>query len=77
MLAETSRNYLRKALAHLTADERAICHIYIDQIHLRPLAASIGVSEGTIRYRRDKILRKLRYILENDMNIHSDFFFEN
>ena len=78
MLAETTRNYLRKALAHLTADERSLIRrIYIDQIHLRPLAASIGVSEGTIRYRRDKILRKLRYILENDMNIHSDFFFEN
>lgn len=78
MLAETTRNYLRKALAHLTADERSLIRrIYIDQIHLRPLAASTGVSEGTIRYRRDKILRKLRYILENDMNIHSDFFFEN
>lgn len=78
MLAETTRNYLRKALAHLTADERSLIRrIYINQIHLRPLAASIGVSEGTIRYRRDKILRKLRYILENDMNIHSDFFFGN
>ena len=59
----TERNLIRK--------------IYVDQIHLRPLAAVMGVTEGTIRYRRDKILRKLRYILENDMNIHSDFFFEN
>ncbi|MGN8963135.1 sigma-70 family RNA polymerase sigma factor [Bariatricus sp. HCP28S3_D3] len=77
LLAETTRKYLRKALAHLTADERSLIRrLYIDQIHLRPLAASIGVSEGTIRYRRDKILKKLRNILEKDMHVHSDFFFE-
>ena len=78
ILAETVHKYLYKAMAQLTSTERSLIRkIYVDQIHLRPLAAVMGVTEGTIRYRRDKILRKLRYILENDMNIHSDFFFEN
>lgn len=63
--------------AGIFTERNLIRKIYVDQIHLRPLAAVMGVTEGTIRYRRDKILRKLRYILENDMNIHSDFFFEN
>ena len=60
LLAEVNRQYLREALAWLTPAERElICHIYIDQIPMTVLADSLGVTEGTIRYRRTQILSKL------------------
>lgn len=77
LLAEVNRQYLREALAWLTPAERElICHIYIDQIPMTVLADSLGVTEGTIRYRRTQILSKLRMILEDVLQLHFYSFFE-
>ena len=40
------------------------------------LADSLGVTEGTIRYRRTQILSKLRMILEDVLQLHFYSFFE-
>ncbi len=77
LIAEINRKYLEEALAWLTPEERdLICHIYMDQIPMTALAKTLGVTEGTIRYRRNQILSKLRMILEDVLNVHSESFFE-
>ena len=73
LMAELNRSYLKEALAWLQpADAKLITQIYFDRIPMTELAAQLGVTEGTIRYRRTQILTKLKIILEDVMKLSRD-----
>ena len=73
LMAELNRSYLKEALSWLQpADAKLITQIYFDRIPMTELAAQLGVTEGTIRYRRTQILTKLKIILEDVMKLSRD-----
>lgn len=73
IMAELNHFYLKEALAWLTpADAKLITQIYFDRIPMTEIASQLGVTEGTIRYRRTQILSKLKVILEDVMKLSRD-----
>ena len=64
LLTEIDHQYLVEALSWLSESERNLIQaIYMDQVQIIDLAKEMGVSEGTVRYRRNQTLAKLRMIL--------------
>ena len=64
LLTEIDHRYLMEALSWLSESERSLIQaIYMDQVQIIDLAKELGVSEGTVRYRRNQTLAKLRMIL--------------
>lgn len=73
LVLETNRSYLKEALAWLPpAEVKLITQIYFDRIPMTELARQLGVTEGTIRYRRTHILAKLKTILVDVMKLSRD-----
>ena len=73
LMAELNRSYLKEALAWLQpSDAKLITQIYFDRIPMTELASQLGVTEGTIRYRRTQRLAKLKVILEDVMKLSRD-----
>lgn len=61
---------LDEAMSWLSFDEQElISDIYETNIKIKVLAQKYNVDERTIRYRRDAILKKLRFILETLMHV--------
>lgn len=56
--------YLEEAFKWLTPEDyRLIQDIFYEEIPMVKIAAKLGVSEGTIRHRKKKVLKQLRRIL--------------
>ena len=73
LVQELNQSYLKEALAWLPpAEAKLITQIYFDRIPMTELATRLGVSEGTIRYRRTQILTKLKVILVDVMKLSRD-----
>lgn len=73
LVLETNRSYLKEAFAWLPpAEVKLITQIYFDRIPMTELAKQLGVTEGTIRYRRTHILAKLKTILVDVMKLSRD-----
>lgn len=73
MMQKLNESYLQEALAWLPpAESQLITQIYFDRIPMTEIAAQLGVTEGTIRYRRTQILSKLKVILEDVMKLSRD-----
>ena len=76
MMQKLNQSYLKEALAWLPpAEAQLITQIYFDRIPMTNLAASLGVTEGTIRYRRSQILAKLKVILVDVMKLSRDILY--
>lgn len=64
---------LAEAREWLTDSEKNLLDlIYYEHLPLTAIAARYAVTEGTIRYRRDQLLKRLRFILQNFMGIRLD-----
>lgn len=73
MMQKLNESYLQEALAWLPpAESQLITQIYFDRIPMTEIAAQLGVTEGTIRYRRTQILAKLKVILVDVMKLSRD-----
>lgn len=73
MMQRLNESYLHEALAWLPpAETQLITQIYFDRIPMTEIASHLGVTEGTIRYRRTQILAKLKVILVDVMKLSSD-----
>lgn len=73
MMQKLNHSYLQEALAWLPpAESQLITQIYFDSIPMTEIAAQLGVTEGTIRYRRTQILSKLKVILVDVMKLSRD-----
>lgn len=73
MMQKLNESYLQEALAWLPpAEAQLITQIYFDRIPMTKIAAQLGVTEGTIRYRRTQILSKLKLILVDVMKLSRD-----
>lgn len=46
--------------------------IYYEHLPLTNIARQYHVTEGTVRYRRNQLLKRLRFILEDCMKLTSD-----
>lgn len=76
VMQKLNQSYLKEALAWLpSAEAQLITQIYFDRIPMTDLAASLGVTEGTIRYRRSQILAKLKVILVDVMKLSRDILY--
>ena len=53
-------------------DLQLIRYIFFDCISMRQVAKMLGVSEGTIRYRKNQILARLKVILEKMMDLSQE-----
>ena len=68
-----ARELLKEAMEWLTESEQELLRkIYYDYLPLTDIARQYHVTEGTIRYRRDQLLKRLRFILEECMKLTSD-----
>ena len=56
---------LRRVLAELTPDEQAICRVIMGDFAERAAAAELNVPRTTYIYRRDKLLARLKNILQD------------
>lgn len=57
----------------LTEKEKELLRmIYYEHLPLTNIARQFHVTEGTVRYRRDQLLKRLRFILEDCMKLTSD-----
>lgn len=73
MMQKLNESYLQEALAWLPpAESLLITQIYFDRIPMTEIAAQLGVTEGTVRYRRTQILSKLKVILVDVMKLSRD-----
>ncbi len=73
LVQELNQSYLKEAMAWLPPEDAKLIHqIYFDRIPLTEIAKQIGVTEGTIRYHRTRILSKLKLILEDVMKLSRD-----
>jgi len=73
LLQELNRTYLKEAMAWLPPeDARLIQRIYFERTPMTEIAEQLGVTEGTIRYHRTRILSKLKIILEDVMKLSRD-----
>ena len=73
MMQKLNESYLQEALAWLPpAESQLITQIYFDRIPMTEIAGQLGVTEGTIRYRRTQILSKLKVILVDVMKLSRD-----
>lgn len=64
---------LEEAMEWLTDKEKELIRLlYYELLPLTVIARKYGVTEGTIRYRRDQILKRLRFILNDLMDIEAD-----
>ncbi|MDO5408957.1 MAG: hypothetical protein Q4F21_00705 [Lachnospiraceae bacterium] len=78
LLQESNLSALKEAMYWLSAEEtHLICRIYMDEIPITRIALEYGVAESTIRYRRDRILKKLRFIFENVLHCEKVNLFES
>ncbi len=58
-------NMIRECVGKLKADEsELIAAIYYEGNSMREYAKSIGIAEGTVRYRHQQILKKLRQLFD-------------
>ena len=57
-------NALHRVLAELTPDEQAICRVVMECLSDRAAAAQLNLSRNTFTYRRDKLLARLKNILQ-------------
>lgn len=55
---------LRTALGELTPEEQAICDVIMADLSERAAAAQLNLSRNTFTYRRDKLLARLKNILQ-------------
>ena len=68
-----ARELLKEAMEWLTENEQELLRmIYYDTLPLTDIARQYHVTEGTIRYRRDQLLKRLRFILEDCMKLTPD-----
>ena len=68
-----SRELLAEAMEWLTEKEKELLRmIYYEHLPLTNIARQYHVTEGTVRYRRDQLLKRLRFILEDCMKLTSD-----
>ena len=68
-----ARELLTEAMEWLTENEKELLRlIYYEHLPLTNIARQYHVTEGTIRYRRDQLLKRLRFILEDCMKLTSD-----
>ncbi len=71
-----NRSSLQEALSWLPAEERYIIQsIYLEDKSMCAIADNLGISEGTVRYRKPQILAKLRRIFEDVLHIHYEDIF--
>lgn len=56
---------LHRVLAELTPDEQAICRGIMEDLSERAAAAELSLSRTTYIYRRDKLLDRLKNLLQN------------
>lgn len=76
LVQEMYRRYLEEALSWLpSGDARLIEAIYFDCIPMTKIAEMYGVTEGTIRYHRNRIIARLKIILEDVMHLSRDILF--
>lgn len=67
------RELLAEAMEWLTEKEKELLRmIYYEHLPLTNIARQYHVTEGTVRYRRDQLLKRLRFILEDCMKLTSD-----
>lgn len=70
------RGLLAEAMEWLTEKEKELLRmIYYEHLPLTNIARQCHVTEGTVRYRRDQLLKRLRFILEDCMKLTSDDLF--
>lgn len=68
-----ARELLTEAMEWLTENEKELLRlIYYEHLPLTNIARQYHITEGTIRYRRDQLLKRLRFILEDCMKLTSD-----
>ena len=68
-----ARELLAEAMEWLTEKEKELLRmIYYEHLPLTNIARQYHVTEGTVRYRRDQLLKRLRFILEDCMKLTSD-----
>ena len=68
-----ARELLTEAMEWLTENEKELLRlIYYEHLPLTNIARQYHVTEGTVRYRRDQLLKRLRFILEDCMKLTSD-----
>lgn len=68
-----ARELLTEAMEWLTEKEKELLRmIYYEHLPLTNIARQYHVTEGTVRYRRDQLLKRLRFILEDCMKLTSD-----
>ena len=73
LIQELNQSYLKEAMAWLPSEDAKLIHqIYFDRIPMTEIAEQLGVTEGTIRYHRTRILSKLKIILEDVMKLSRD-----
>lgn len=71
-----SRKLVMEAAEWLTTEEKnLLCLLYYDHEPMTSIATRYGVTEGTIRYRRDRLLKRLRFILQNVMGVQPEDIF--
>lgn len=71
-----AKKLLEEAVGWLTDKEKKLLElIYFDTLPLTAIAAQYGVTEGTIRYHRDQLLKRLRFILLEFMKVNPDDLF--
>ena len=76
LFSEQNRQYLMEALEWLSAEDYKLIHyIFFERISMRKIARMEGVSEGTIRYKKNMILGRLRTIFEEVMGLPYDAIF--
>lgn len=68
-----SRELLAEAMEWLTEKEKELLRmISYEHLPLTNIARQYHVTEGTVRYRRNQLLKRLRFILEDCMKLTSD-----
>lgn len=68
-----ARELLAEAMEWLTEKEKELLRmIYYEHLPLTNIARQYHVTEGTVRYRRNQLLKRLRFILEDCMKLTSD-----
>jgi RNA polymerase sigma-70 factor (ECF subfamily) len=66
MLREEARERVRRALEHLSALYRDVLELrHLEQLSVAETAAVLGVSEGTVKTRHVRALKRLREILDS------------
>lgn len=73
MIRQQNSEKLHEALTWLSPGEQKLIEdIYEKNIPISQIASAQGVQDRSIRWRRDQILKKLRWILETFHHIHRD-----